>query len=275
MCHECWYGNTGPECNQPIRTVRREIGSLSAEERQRFVSLVQQSMEVPSDYMVLNTSQSMDPAVDPQFLNVSVFQYLSYLHYYVSRKTNFGNDSLCDDTTLMWPDFAHGGPAFPLWHRLFSLKWERALRAIAGDETFSLPYWDWIDDGGRCDVCTNDWFGATDLTDPLGRLSPESPFSSWRIMCNPPANGCHICDPYVDNGPIIRQPGANPLYRNVPTREAVDYTLSLTFYDLDPYSVRSPNTAFRNVLEGFANQEGPSINNSSLHNLVRLLYELL
>jgi hypothetical protein len=38
---------------------------------------------------------------------------------------------------------AHGGPAFPMWHRMFTMVVERAVQVAAGDDNFGLPYWDW------------------------------------------------------------------------------------------------------------------------------------
>lgn len=248
--------------------MRKNVLSLTLEEKKKFIFLLEKSKEIQSDYMVLNTSKSADPAAEPQFLNVSVYRYLAYLHYYSSRKTIFKNESMCDDPRLFWLDFAHSGPAFSVWHRLYSLYWERALQNLYKDETFALPYWDWTDDGKDCEVCTDELFGAPNASDPDGGLSSNSVFSTWRVICDPDVLGCHRCDPYMDNGPLIRRPGADPRFPVQPTSDTVNYALSLPLYDLEPFTELSPNNAFRNVLEGFTGRNGPTKAN---HNLVSMV----
>ncbi|WP_347177239.1 tyrosinase family protein [Parafrankia sp. EAN1pec] len=43
---------------------------------------------------------------------------------------------------------AHGGPVFLPWHRMYLLRMEQQLQRHSGDPDTTLPYWDWVTDGG-------------------------------------------------------------------------------------------------------------------------------
>ena len=82
---------------------------------------------------------------------------------------------------MNWPhyDFSHQGPNFPVWHRVLLLWFERELQKIAEDDSFTLPYWDWLNQDRNCTICTNDLMGKSDLGGTVGVMDSLSPFSQW------------------------------------------------------------------------------------------------
>src|SRR5688500_17377998 len=43
-------------------------------------------------------------------------------------------------------EYAHKGPAFFAWHRVFLLEFEKDLQRISRDPNLGLPYWNWTID---------------------------------------------------------------------------------------------------------------------------------
>lgn len=176
-CADCKYGHVGAKCNERRESLRRNILHLSRSERRRLVSYLNLAKQsVSSDYVVATgTYEEMENGSNPMFAEVSVYDVFVWMHYYVSR------DALLGGPGNVWTnvDFGHWAPAFLPWHRAYLLHWEREIRKLTGDPTFSIPYWDWRDAQG-CDVCTDELMGEQSPQDP-SFLSPGSVFSSWKV----------------------------------------------------------------------------------------------
>jgi len=176
-CADCAFGYFGVNCNEKRESIRRNIFHLSRAERMRLVSYLNLAKQTTSsDYVVATgTYREMENGSNPMFADVSSYDVFVWMHYYVSRNALLGGPG------NVWTDvdFAHWGPAFLPWHRVYLLHWEHEIRKLSGDASFSIPYWDWRDAQG-CDVCTDELMGARSPQEP-GLLSPGSVFSSWRV----------------------------------------------------------------------------------------------
>lgn len=281
MCHECKWGYYGPNCTLRRTLVRRNLFSLSRAERKRFVDLVLKSKTTQSEFMAIKSERMrMDPITNASFtfVNVSVYDYFIFHHYYSARNTRFDNYSHPCERNPFHLDFSHEGSGFPTWHRLFIMFWEREFQKLARDDTFTFPYWDWVGVGKDCEVCTNDLLGALNHSDPDGRIDRASPFSDWYAICaatNPLKNnsngvGCRFCDPEEKTGYIVRKGGHNPVASEFPDFDNVVRIMGMTDWDSVPFDEGAGNTSFRNCFEGNCPVNGFDY---SVHNLVSALYE--
>ncbi|XP_069578295.1 tyrosinase-like [Brachyistius frenatus] len=249
-CADCKFGYFGVKCNEKRELLRRNVFHLTRDEKIRFVSYVNLAKQsVSRDYVVATgTYKEMENGSKPLFANVSVYDLFVWVHYYVSRSALLGGPG------NVWTDvdFAHWGPGFLPWHRVYLLHWEHEIRKLTGDMNFTLPYWDWRDAKG-CDVCTDDLMGGRSPRDPTF-LSPGSVFSSWRVMCSKIAEYNDrgvLCDATAE-GQLRRNPGKQNrnVVERLPTSADVEFTLSLREYDTGTTD-RTSNMSFRNTLEGF------------------------
>ncbi|XP_035035425.2 tyrosinase-like [Hippoglossus stenolepis] len=253
-CADCKFGYFGARCNERRESLRRNIFHLSRAERVKLVSYLNLAKQTVSrDYVVATgTYMEMENGSNPLFADVSVYDVFVWMHYYVSR------DALLGGPGNVWTDvdFAHWAPAFLPWHRVYLLHWEREIRKLTGDTSFSIPYWDWRDARG-CEVCTDELMGDRSPQDP-SLLSPGSVFSSWRVLCSQPQvynDRGVLCDA-KDEGPLRRNHGNQnrTLVERLPTSAEVEFTLSLSDYDTGAMD-RGANMSFRNTLEGFGDPQ--------------------
>ncbi|XP_074654258.1 tyrosinase-like [Tubulanus polymorphus] len=285
QCSQCAFGFDGQNCIQRRTSIRKNAVNLEAKERKLLRDVLDASKFTASEWMVMNitSKENVDPVNGTDNLNfipVSVYDFYVYLHVYGSRSTLPENKTTCTTNGVFHLDFGHIGSGFITWHRLLLLALERDLKQIALERfqaaDFTLPYWDWVDDGQWCEVCTPDLFGSETLTTiPYPkRLDASTPFSKWKVMCdiNPRYGfGCRSCDPAGDYGYLYRWlfTPDNPVI--LPTRKQVDFMLSRPVYDTYPYQNTSDNRSFRNVLEGFAKESGLanfSADEMLMHNVV-------
>ncbi|XP_068187956.1 tyrosinase-like [Antennarius striatus] len=253
-CADCKFGYFGVTCNERRESLRRNVFHLSRAERTRLVSYLNLAKQTVSrDYVVVTgTYQEMANGSNPMFSDVSVYDVFVWMHYYVSRNALLGGPG------NVWTDvdFAHWAPAFLPWHRVYLLHWEREIRKVTGDMSFTIPYWDWRDAEG-CDVCTDELMGGRSPQDP-NLLSPGSVFSSWKVLCSRAGDYNErgvLCDA-SDEGPLRRNPGNHNrnVVERLPTSAEVEFTLSLTSYDAGAMD-RTANMSFRNTLEGFGDPQ--------------------
>lgn len=181
-CHECKFGYHGPECNFRRIQKRRNILSLTKQEQQRFIDLILKSKVTNSDYVGLQVERHDPPEGPVKFVNLTVYDFFIYIHFYSARHTYVRNDTKPCDTTRTHFDFSHEGAGFPTFHRLLMLLWEREFQKVARDDTFMFPYWDWVENGHKCEVCTNDLLGAVNYSDPKGFIDKRSLYKWYQLI---------------------------------------------------------------------------------------------
>ncbi|XP_007901770.1 tyrosinase [Callorhinchus milii] len=269
-CADCRFGRFGINCTARRTSIRKNILELSGAEKDKFLAYLNLAKStISQDYQIaVGTYTQMSNGSNPMFRDISVYDLFVWMHYYVSRDTLLGASRVWKDI-----DFAHEAPAFLPWHRAFLLLWENEIRKTAGDENFTIPYWDWRD-LESCEVCTDEYLGGRHSTIP-NLLSPASFFSYWQVICTRSEdynNGNFLCDG-TPEGPILRNPGHHDRTKtpNLPTSADVEFSLSLTEYETAPFD-KFANFSFRNTLEGFANPNTGISNTSqsSLHNALHI-----
>nr|XP_006817094.1 PREDICTED: tyrosinase-like [Saccoglossus kowalevskii] len=135
---------------------------------------------------------------------------------------------------------------------------------VNNDDDFAIPYWDWSG-APNCEICTEEYMGKNSPSPPHNILGE---FSGWKDLCSDFQRfhdiGLICSNNEVSNLPsITRNPGGDSLLDELPSLEALYYTLSMTDYDTRPLvptlnvSITSP-CSFRNILEGFADSERQS-----------------
>ena len=150
-------------------------------------------------------------------------------------------------------DFAHEGPGFPTWHRLYLLWCEREIQLMLGDDTFSFPYWDWRNPDHREILFRRNRLGVS-----VDGIVEGEIFDNWYTVC---WNRCEgdldtsvPCDLSRDFTGLLRrcpvEAACEADNMNWPTYEHIDETVSMVPYD-EPSFDRFARGGFRNFFEGF------------------------
>ena len=143
-CSKCAFGYYGSTCTQKKNLIRRNFLSLTAWEKDRYMTYVKKSKKNQSDFVVTSVPyekiyrdvmHGYDPK--PYFADVTNYDLFTWMHYYAARDTILPHNKTESDI-----DFAHDGQGFLSWHRLYLLAWERTLQEVGNDEEFALPFWD-------------------------------------------------------------------------------------------------------------------------------------
>lgn len=150
------------------------------------------------------------------------------------------------------PHSGHRGPLFFPWHREFLRQFENALRAVSGDPSICLPYWNFTHDQAPADPgypFFDDFLGG-DGTGPGGEVQ-TGPFAF--------ANGWTLNLGSSDR--LLRDFGAGT--PSLPTPAAATGALAETTYDSPPFDVTVAGAnSFRNLVEGWVGpQAGPNMHN--------------
>ena len=274
-CSKCKFGYRGNDCTEKKQSlIRKDARKLTKVEKDNYMRVMNKSRYVTSDYKVATTFYDDMKPNTTNFVEVSIYDFYVWMHYYSARNTYLSNHR--DEE---WPDidFAHEGQGFPTWHRLYLLQWEEALREISGDDTFTIPYWDWTNTT-NCDICTEDFVGKSDKNgDVRGKYFANS---TWRMICLDELiginddEGLRICDPrkHKEKG-LTRRPGTDTTFSipTLPRKKEVDFVLCFDTFDKKPFS-KSSEKNFRNTLEGFTNTKTGkhSKEDHTLHNQVHI-----
>ncbi|XP_074551531.1 tyrosinase-related protein 1b [Halichoeres trimaculatus] len=273
-CGKCKHGLTGPNCDQRIPVVRKNIMQLSQAEKQNFVNALDQAKRtVHPDLVIMirRYPEVLGPdGNSSQFENISIYNYFVWSHYYSVANTYLG----AGQPTFEGIDFSHEGPGFVTWHRYHLLQLEKDMQNMLGNPTFALPYWNFAIGGNECDICSDDLMGARSSFD-LNSISSNSVFSRWRVVCESVEDydtlGT-ICNS-TETNPIRRNPAGNvarPMVQRLPEPKDVLDCLELKTFDTPPFYSTS-SESFRNTIEGYSAPQGtydPVIR--SLHNLAHL-----
>ncbi|CAH1271568.1 TYR [Branchiostoma lanceolatum] len=262
-CSKCVWGRYGSACDVTKTIVRKNVKGLSSEDRFKYQTYLNRAKTDTSDYVVatefydtmVNSSTSV---IDPSFVDVSVYDFLVWMHYYASRETILPEDNdICKVDEDCEFDTAHDAVGFLTWHRGFLLEMERFIQEVNSDPDWAIPYWDWTA-SEQCDICTNDFVGANDDS---GNLDSGSAFSGWEALCEDAEEQHGIlkpCDPNHRRNPplkLTRNPGGQDKYgetlRRLPRREEVDFALRFATFDNSPFN-KTSDCVFRNLVEGYA-----------------------
>uniref|UniRef100_UPI00398E9130 tyrosinase-like n=1 Tax=Pristiophorus japonicus TaxID=55135 RepID=UPI00398E9130 len=255
-CGECAHGLRGPRCQHRHLVERRDLRQLLPTELGLFLDRLVLAKRARSPRYLIYTSASPRPGAPRRFRHASLYHVFTWAHYLCAKRRGDGAPGA----------YAHGGPAFPLWHRLYLLAFEREMRNLTGDPDLSVPYWTWAGQAA-CDVCTDNIFGSSNAR---GLLNPSSRFFSWPTFCS--GEGAHeldfsmVCPPGATRL-IRRRPGWDPNLGGLPSLEDVRSCLRLPTYDSPPYN-QSALGSFRNALEGYLKPTDPNTLYPSMHNMV-------
>ncbi|XP_028999068.1 5,6-dihydroxyindole-2-carboxylic acid oxidase-like isoform X2 [Betta splendens] len=256
------------------RAVRRNVMQLSADEKRRFVSALDQAKRTVHPDLVIATRRYAEifgpDGNTVQFENVTIYNYFVWSHYYSVSKTFLG----AGQASFGGVDFSHEGPGFLTWHRFQLLQLERDMQDMLRDPAFALPYWNFAIGGSACDICTDDLMGARSSFD-MNSLSSNSIFSQWRVVCESVDDydtlGT-VCNS-TETSPIRRNPAGNvnrPMVQRLPEPKDIADCLQVGTFDTPPYYSTS-SESFRNTIEGYSAPQGnydPIVR--SLHNLAHL-----
>jgi len=282
-CSKCEFGYYGNNCTQKKTLKRKNFAKLSAEEQDRYMKYINMSKYFQSDYVVTSTpyneiNRTVQAGGDPAslFHNVTNYDLFVWMHYYAARDTIHPNNKT--DAAI---DFAHDGQGFPSWHRLYMLAWERTLQEIAGDDDFSLPFWDWTTNQTDCDpkICSEDLLGVTQQEDGVVK---GKYFEGWYVICTAEQtnNLLTMCDPTVQQPGLERstkkekddKAKTQGYTMTFPSKDEVNFALRFETFDLPPYGKES-SCNFKNILEGYASTKTgyrlPNVH--TLHNQVHIV----
>ena len=264
-CTQCNFGWTGNDCNtRKTPVVRKSFPRLTTEEKQALINAIG-DLKKETDYwsVVIVEEPKNYTSGTVTLQNISAYDFLVYLHYYAGRDAA----PSCVAYNGAMVDFAHSGPAFPLWHRYLILLFEREVQRITNNPSFGLSYWPW--DENNTSPFTPEYFGvpgsvnngpAVNVTGQL--VNPDDwhtvcDIAHWlrTLNCSEYWRACNPADDLAACRPLQR--GDPPLDFYLPNWVEVQIALAASSYDaVDPlgkYSFNSPRESFRFRLEGGVN----------------------
>ena len=281
-CTECKFGYTGNDCNTKttIRT-RKQFSSLTAEEKAKLIRGFSELKNEYGRYAVTINEPVNYTSGSVTLQNVTTYDMIVYLHFLVGRDAN------CDQTATI--DFAHEGPAFPVWHRHYLLALEREFQRILNNDSFSLPYWSW--ETLEMDMFTFDYLGipANTYSEVANVTAIYINNNSWPMVCDllytdqgvNCGEGWQLCNPNKARlGKRTLQRGMSSETAYLPHPREIKIVLAAPSYESSDadglYGIGSPRASFRNRLEGFSQMcsvidcVGDFVKATHMHNVVHL-----
>ena len=153
-----------------------------------------------------------------------------------------------EDPDTLYRNGDQKGPAFLPWHREQLLQFERELQKAVNDDSFGIPYWNFMNDATSLNpkenpMWTPEGVGGDGVATAGGRpVVIDGPFAYWPIKYS------QSDEKFLERtlGKIVEHPA-----------NAGDMLAAFnqTEYDSEPYSARS-KTGFRNWVEGFYSTRG-------------------
>ena len=124
----CGGGDGSSELKPLPAPQRRNVTSLSAQERQQFIDTLLGMKKSTSSY------DSSTNAYD-YFVNIHVDAFKDHKN-------------------------AHMSASFLPWHREMLLRFEKEMRKVSGDSRMTLPFWDWHQLESHTQIFTDDFLGG-------------------------------------------------------------------------------------------------------------------
>ncbi|XP_016415576.1 5,6-dihydroxyindole-2-carboxylic acid oxidase-like [Sinocyclocheilus rhinocerous] len=129
-CGRCRHSLTGPNCDQRVTVVRRNVMQMSADEKRAFVDALDQAKRTVHPDLVICTRRYQEifgpDGASVQFENITIYNYFVWTHYYSVSKTYMGPGQ----QSFGGVDFSHEGPGFVTWHRYHLLQLERDMQHL-------------------------------------------------------------------------------------------------------------------------------------------------
>lgn len=200
--------------------VRSNVKSLSAECKGKFASAVVKLKKTPSMFHPGDSTYS---------------RYDDYVEMHMHAMMAMSVSDPVEDPNW-YPGWAHNGPAFLPWHRMYLLQFEKDLQMASNDNSITVPYWDWTDNASSpfsADFMGTDGEAMTDNSP--GKLM-DGPFAldgpnHWTLVIKDEPN-----EPdYLTRG-LARRSDA----RRLPTPVQVDRAMQVTLYDTPVWKLGSP-----------------------------------
>jgi tyrosinase len=242
----------------PLPTIRKDVATLTPEERSAYVTAVKALKQAPSR-LTPPTSSRYDDYVLVHMLAMNQISVKDRTKPLTTANITIGN--------MRSPMWAHQGPAFLPWHRVFLRHFERDLQAVTNNPQLAIPYWNWAQLWGTPaqGPWTDDFMGGDGHDGPVAS-GPFGGKTKWSLTIS------------SDGGTeLVRGFGLyhgtdGSTAKNLPSFLNVIQTLMEGRYDAAPWNEDTTLASFRNQLEGWYLPKPPQPGGATvgMHNLVHL-----
>jgi tyrosinase len=243
----------------PLPTIRKDVANLLPEERAAYVTAVKALKQAPS---------RLTPPTSSRYDDYVLVHMLAMNQISVKDRTKpltTANITIGDPRSPMW---AHQGPAFLPWHRVFLRHFERDLQAVSNDPRLAIPYWNWgqlLWSPPAQAPWTDDFMGGDGHDGPVAS-GPFGGKAKWNLTISSDG-GTELVRGF---GLYHGDDGSTA--KNMPRFLSVIQTLMEGSYDAAPWNGVTTLASFRNQLEGWYLPKPPQPGGArvGMHNLVHL-----
>ncbi|MBA3978388.1 MAG: tyrosinase family protein [Nitrosopumilus sp.] len=109
--------------------IRKSVKNLSSEDKDKFVNAILRLKKSPSIIYPDDSTYS---------------RYDDYVEIHMNAMMAMSDTNPAEDPDW-YPGWAHNGPAFLPWHRVYLLQFEKDLQSVTQDDSITVPYWEWTD----------------------------------------------------------------------------------------------------------------------------------